>query len=402
MLHYEPMTKTVDSLDPTLTPPNDLCRGFVLSKQKCRNHGKLTTRGHTMEPESGIDGDTLDDFLHTASQRMQGDQRSNFRVICLTTDLSWDDLLLRFEGRFEITTQGDLHELHGTYEKHDQVYHVYLYLYRHPETQSPVFLTLNSHEDFRRTADRTISRTQRIHYIWFPPEDLAFIQDEILDNEGAKLVAFEGEKYGRQRKYEEERRPEIRRKSEYEGDDAAETLEERKMEYGITPIHLYFEWPTKGKFHFRDEGEFVLTSGNPDFFFKEIVTPTLETVNPLNTAIKASELHIVERHGIEHIEKESLEIKLKAPLGYEERGDLLEQMKEEGFFPYSVQTDQGSLLLNGRIVDEANGGMISLSTDGQIMSVLPRYDSGFDSLLRFYRFVVEEVDSEAYIPSVSG
>lgn len=354
-----------------------------------------------MVSESSITASTLDDFLHSASNRMQRDQRSNFRVFCLTTDLSWDELLLRFKSSFEITDRGEFHELHGTYEKHGQLFHVYLYLYRHPETQSPILLTLNSHEDFRRTADRIITGTQNIHYIWFPPEEIALIQEEILDNEGARLVEFEGKKYGRQRKYEEERRPQIRRKSGYEGDDAAETLEERKKEYGITPVHLYFEWPTIGEFHFRDEGEFVLTSGDPEFFFKEIVAPTLGTVDPLNTAIKASELHIVEKQGVQHIEKETLEIKLRAPLEYDERGELLEQMKGEGFFPYSVQTEQGSLLLNGRVVDEENGGMFSLSTDGTMMTVLPRYDSGFDSLLRFYRFIVEEIDSEARIPSVS-
>lgn len=114
--------------------------------------------------------------------------------------------------------------------------------------------------------------------------------------------------------------------------------------------------PTKGEFHFRDEGEFVLNSGDPEFFFTEIVAPTLETVDPLNTAIKASELHISKKHGVEQIEKETFDIRLKAPLEYDERGELIERMKEGGFFPYSVQTAQGSLLLNGRIVDEENGG----------------------------------------------
>lgn len=354
-----------------------------------------------MGSDSIIDADTLDTFLSAAHSRLQGDKRNNFRVICLTTDLSWDELLLRFKGRFDVSEQGEFHELHTTYDKHNQTFHVYLYLYRHPETGSPIVLTLNSHDDFRRTANRMIRKTQRIHYTWFPPEEMALVKEQVLDNEGCKLVEFEGAKFGRERKYEEERRPDIQRKGEYSGEDAAKTLEERKKEYGITPTHLYFKWPTKGEFHFRDEGEFVLNSGNPEFFFKEIVAPTLETVDPLNTAIKASELHIVRNQGAEQIKKQTLEIKLDSPLDYEERGDLVDQMKEEEFYPYSMQTAEGSLLLNGRIVDETNGGMISVSTDGSIMSVLPRYQSGFDSILRFYRFVVEKVDSDAHIPAVA-
>lgn len=354
-----------------------------------------------MGSESSIDEESMDAFLDAVAAKMRGDQRSNFRIICLTTDLPWDELLLTFEGRFDVREQGEFHQLHATYEKHNETFHVFLYLYRHPDTGSPMLLTLNSHDDFQRTGGRTVDRTQRIHYIWFPPEEMALVKEHILDFEGCKMVEFEGEKFGRDRKYDEERRPEVRRKGEYTGEDAAETLEERKKEYGITPTHLYFDWPTKGNFHFRDEGEFVLTTGQPDFFFKEIVSPTLSTVDPLNTAIKSSELHIVEKQGIEQIEKQSLEIKLQAPLDYDERGDLLDEMKNAEFHPYSVQTAEGSLLLNGRIVDEPNGGMLSVTTDGQMMSVLPRYDSGFDSLLRFYRFVVEQVDSEAHIPAVS-
>jgi len=354
-----------------------------------------------MGSDQSIDATTLDEFLLSAQQQMQEDRRNNFRIICLTSELPWNDLLGRFEARFSITEQGELYELHATYTKHEQDFDVFLYLYEHPDTHSPIILTLNSHDDFNRTADSMITRTEGLYYLWFPPNEMALLKEDILDREGSKLVEFEGKKFGRERKYEEERRPGTRRKGEYEGDDAADTLEERKKEYGITPTHLYFEWPTKGDFHFRDEGEFVLTRGDPEFFFNEIVAPGLSKVEPMNTAIKSSELHIVEREGVDQIEKETLEISLTTPLEYDERGALIDQMKNEGFYPYSMQTAEGSLLLNGRVVDESNGGMISVSTDGETVSILPRYESGFDSLLRFYRFVVEEVDSDAKVAAVS-
>jgi hypothetical protein len=354
-----------------------------------------------MGTDRQIDATTLDDFLPSAHQRMRDDQNRNFRVICLTTELAWEDFLTRFKARFTIEEQGDFYELHDTYRKHNKKFHVYLYLFRHPVTGSPTFLTLNSHDDFHRTADKIIRNCEGIYSMWFPPDSMALLKDRILDEEGSKLVAFEGKKFGRERKYEEERRPDTRREGEYRAPDAATTLEERKKEYGITPTHLYFEWPTKGDFHFRDEGEFVLTRGDPVFFFNEVVTPGLKEIDPLNTAIKASELHIVEQQGFQQIQKETLEIELESPLKYNEVDDLIGDMKNDGFYPYSYQAAEGSLLLNGRIVDEASGGMISLSTDGEVLSVLPRYDSGFDSLLRFYRFVVEQVDADAKVRGVS-
>lgn len=354
-----------------------------------------------MQTDPRIGATTLDDFLIAARERMHDDGRINFRVVCLTTDLDWEDFLTRCRGWFDIEEQGEFYELHASYTKHNKKFDVFLYLFQHPETGSPTFLTLNSHDDFRRTADSMITRGEGIYYMWFPPEQMALLQEQLLNEEGSRLVKFEGEKFGRDRKYEEERRPGTRREGEYAGDDAADTLAERKKEYGITPKHLYFEWPTKGDFHFRDEGEFVLTRGDPEYFFNEVITPGLNEVEPLNTAIKASELHIVERQGIQQIQKETLEIELTKPLEYEEADDLISQMKDDGFYPYSYQAAEGSLLLNGRIVDESNGGMISLSTDGEILSMLPRYESGFDSLLRFYRFVVEEVDADATVMGVA-
>lgn len=353
-----------------------------------------------MGTDRRIDATTLDEFLPEARERMRDDRNRNFRIICLTSELAWEDFLTRCQGWFTVEEQGDFYELHSSYRKHNKRFDVYLYLLQHPMTGSPTILTLNSHDGFHRTADSMITGTEGLYNMWFPPDSMALLKDRILDEEGSQLVAFEGRKFGRERKYEEERRPETRREGEYRAPDAAATLEERKKEYGITPTHLYFEWPTKGDFHFRDEGEFVLTRGDPEFFFNEIVTPGLEEVEPLNTAIKASELHIVERHGVEQIEKETLEIKLDSPLEYEEVDNLVNQMKDDGFYPYSYQAAEGSLLLNGRIVDEANGGMISLSTDGEILSVLPRYESGFDSILRFYRFVVEQVDADATVRGV--
>ncbi len=55
------------------------------------------------------------------------------------------------------------------------------------------------------------------------------------------------------------------------------------------------------------------------------------------------------------------------------------------------------LLLSCRVVDEKTGGVFNLSTDGEIFVLTPKYDTGFDSLMRFYRFLVEKIDSDAKI-----
>ncbi len=108
-------------------------------------------------------------------------------------------------------------------------------------------------------------------------------------------------------------------------------------------------------------------------------------------------MDLVENNGVQTLEKQSLEITVSNALDYEDYDDLRDQMEEDDFYPYHLKAAQESLLLTGRLVGEENGGMISVSSDGKTFSVLPEYDSGFDSLMRFYRFVIEKVDSDANV-----
>lgn len=349
-----------------------------------------------MVPKS-LDGDTLEALLESAENRMQEDKRNNFRAVCLSSDLEWDEVLAIFRERFSESSQGDLIEFNTTYQRLNQAFEVFLYIYEHPDTGSPLVFTLNSHEDFNSTANSLIESQEGIYYLWLPPGEIAFLLENISQNEGNKLVKFEGEKFGRERKFEEERRPYTKRRDSYEGEDAARTLQERKKEYGITPTELHFEWPTKGEFHFRDEGEFVLTRGAPSFLYHEIVEPVVKRVEGLNSTIKASELKIIERDGLDQITRTTLDIQLDNALDFNEAEDILRKMENNGFYPYSKKVTEGSLLLDGRLIDEVNGGMLSISTDGSTMSVLPRYESGFDTILRFFRFIIENVDPDAKI-----
>jgi hypothetical protein len=116
--------------------------------------------------------------------------------------------------------------------------------------------------------------------------------------------------------------------------------------------------------------------------------------------MKAADLSVSKENGFEQIEEEPVEITISDPLDYEDRNEFTSEMQKEDFYPYSAQASEGSLLFNGKIADERNDGIISVSTNGEDLMLLPRYDSGFDSLVRFYRFLVEKVDPDTEIDTV--
>jgi hypothetical protein len=345
---------------------------------------------------------TLDDLLLEAKGKLTQDNRTRFRIICLSTGLSWEHLLQTIRGYFDITEQGDFHELYKSHTKHNKKFHVYLYLYKHTDTGAPIIFTVNSYDDFRRTAKSMIEGTEDLYTLWLRPGEISDLREEILDKEGVRLTGFNYDTFGKDQKHEAQRRPGHKRSGSHDSDDAIDMLEDWKLEYGITPTQLRFSLPAKGEFHFSNDGEFVMKTGDTKFLYNDIVESALQKAHPLSTTAQASELRVVTEGGIDQIQKRPLEMTIGDALDYEDVDDLISEMKADDFYPYSYQAAPGSLLLNGRIVDERNGGMISVSTDGETMTLLPRYESGFDSLLRFYRFIVEEVDPDTSIQLIEG
>ena len=341
---------------------------------------------------------TLEGLLESATERVREDGRNNFRAICLSSDLSLEGIAKIFSSEFAISEQGEFYHLQTKYTKYRREFEVHLYLYEYPETGTPIIFTLNSSEDIRRTAKSAITAYEGIYYLWIPPNEMDAISDEVMNIEGCRLTKFIGEKFGKEARTRQERRPEYERREEYSGDDAAQTLEEAKIDYGITPTKLEFEIPTKANFTLNNEGEIVMTSGDAEFFFNEIVIGmAVSRVAKMNDQIQASKLDVIEVEGVEVFDKETLEIELNNALDYEDADDFISSLKEQEFHPYNISAEQGSLLLTSRVIDEENGGMFSLTTDGKQLSVLPKHGSSFDSVMRFYRFVVEKFDSEAHL-----
>lgn len=341
---------------------------------------------------------TLGGLLESATQRVREDRRNNFRIICLSSNLALEEIVNAFTGDFSVNEQGEFYHLNTTYAKYRRKFEVHLYLYEYEETGTPIIFTLNSSEDIRRKVKPVIAGSGGIYPLWIPPNDMDAISDEILHIEGCRLTRFIGEKFGQEARSQQERRPEFERRQEYSGDDAAQTLEEAKMDYGITPTKLEFEIPTKASFTLGNEGEIVMNRGNANFSFNNIVIDMIVSrVTEMNDQIQSSKLDVVEKEGIEVFDKQSLEIELNNDLEYEDADDLITSLKSENFYPYNTSAKQGSLLLTSRVIDEENGGMFSLTTDGQQLSVLPKHGSSFDSVMRFYRFVVEKFDPNAHL-----
>ena len=72
--------------------------------------------------------------------------------------------------------------------------------------------------------------------------------------------------------------------------------------------------------------------------------------------------------------------------------DELEQMR---FAVYNTIITEGSVRLDATILDEEKNSVFMVSSNEKHMIVSPRYQTGFDSFLRFYETVAETFDPDA-------
>ncbi|MFO7991622.1 MAG: hypothetical protein R6U61_04910 [Thermoplasmata archaeon] len=348
-----------------------------------------------------LEGATIEELFLEVSSILKNDKRKKFRALCLNTDLSKYIIKNIFKKSFQVNDQGEFLELFTTYEKYEQEKEVYVYLFFTESLENIILFTLSSSDELYKTMGSLIESTEGIYNLWIPPSFLEIIQEKILDIRGSSLTYFSYENYASERRGLKRKKGE----GEYRGDDARSKLEKWKKEDEITPTSFEFKIPPKTNIKINNTGEFILLNkkdihvfpDNINFFYENLIKMSINEVSEINREIKTSTLDVIKTDTREKLEEKQLHIQLKDPLDYEDGSTFLEQMKSSSFMPYNYTTAEGSLIMEGNIVDKKNGGILSLSSNGERFLLIPKYNTKFDSLLRFFRFLIERVDPNAEI-----
>lgn len=353
--------------------------------------------------QTELEAECIEELFDEVSKILKNDKRKKFRVLCLNTDLDKNILKDVFQKEFDVTEQGEFLELFTTYEKYEQEKKVFIYPVFSDELETLVLFTLASSDELSKTIGPLVESTEGIYNLWIPPTYFEKIQEDIRTLESSKLTYFSYENYGTDRKGIEVGKKE----GEYRGNDALSKLEKWKKEDDIKPIAMEFEIPPKTSIQINNRGEFTILNQkdlhlhkeNIRFFHEKIIRKSIEKLSEMNQEIKASTLDVIETEHGEKLQEKELHIELKNPLDYDEGDNFIQQMENSDFVPFDYSTDKGSLIMEGNIADEKSGGILSLSSDGETFLLLPKFDTRFDTLLRFYRFLIEKVDSHAQIIS---
>jgi hypothetical protein len=300
---------------------------------------------------------------------------------------------------FQLKKLGELKELATAYEDPEtrQLVPVEYIAHLDGERQILTCFTQATSEQIRYTIE-PLSGEIGIYHLWISPIEFDRMKNEILsEHEYTKIKAFYADRHpavGFPAKF----RAEFRRGFTYRGDDGKETLEELRYYYGVLPRYIDFSIPGVIDFRVHNRGVFHYIGGDLERMF-DYSERAVDLMLQVRRILEHSKLEIVPLL----TEKKELKIPHVVPWGinFKRTMDvhdaelLVEQLESTKFSVYDTVITEGSVRLDATVLDEQKNSVFMISSDEHQMVVSPRYQTTFDSFLRFYETIAENFDPDA-------
>ncbi len=347
----------------------------------------------------------LDSFIqyvlfHWDEIRDEDKFREELKAICVLTSRSdWiENFLIR--GEKNVKQFGRIFEITLPYKdrfetQKDAVYYAYHDYARNLVT---LFTTTDLTDGFRKTADKIIRKTPNIWNLWIRPTFFDKIENLVLAKHPEEQISY----FSANRKSFSLIPCQIRptdRSIQYRGKDGSETLHEFQHYYGV--------FPTVVEYNMNDivlrvnaEGVFTLKTVNRETFdlfqelLYEIVSEILDLMKTAEELTFSSEKLETERKVLTIPCIEPGEIQMETKLTMEDAKAMLSFMEKKGFSAIDAMIDEGSLSLSATVTD-SKGSVFDISASESRITLIPKYRTSFDSFLRFFEFITENIDQMA-------
>ena len=283
----------------------------------------------------------------------------------------------------------------------DVVYHVYL----DAAKSLVLFITNSTKVDLEKTLIQAVDRLGGVYYMFIEPRVFQNITDTILDGYPDTRIPYFTAYRKPTFKVACKIRPVEERSISYRGSDGKETLEEFRALYGMLPHIIEFDIPSLIQFRVDFRGIFSFRGGNIEYMEK-IIQFALDSVLKSKKIMEGAKLEYVSiKAGTKTMQiprSNSWSIIFSKPIEYEDVGSIIELLfRQNKLLVYDYYAERGSLFWTANVLSLDKDGYFAIKSDGRKINVLPKDDTPFDSLLSFYHFFLENVDSEARIESVS-
>ncbi|MCK9591417.1 MAG: hypothetical protein M0Q91_05340 [Methanoregula sp.] len=276
------------------------------------------------------------------------------------------------------------------------------YVFFDAVNQMPLFITdAKKTDEIPNTLFHYINKTSRMGHLWITPKMMKEIKDEFTKKYGKILITYFSAQRSKNTDIFSELRPEFDRNFQYRGVDGSEPLEDLEKRYGVLPKILEVRLPNGVIFKIDNKGVITHRGGEFEDIFN-ILNNVAKRDEPLREAIQESD-YIKSQNGINNKFNYAIQKPWSINLSL---GMTIDDIP---IFGNSIQTPdwnftilekaviKGSMLFSARIIDNSTGSLIDISTTGKRMDIYPVKYPDIGTSMRFFHFIVENIDNTASI-----
>lgn len=262
--------------------------------------------------------------------------------------------------------------------------------------------TTANQETYEQNLGKRIEKSIGVTKMWIPPESFNMFWNSILQETNGYVYRFSSEK-GSYAIYPAQRRPEVKRRLSYTGEDATESLQELTELYGVVPYSVYIRASQSLKLHMTNDGLYSAqkASSRAIQLFYSYLQKIEEEILGIRKTSKELKFDIVSESNLKIPAICSGVIKIKNG-EIDELGIKALRSKLNKFSFIDSHIEHGSLSFTSTVIDEVKGSVFDISASGNQILIVPKFSSTFESFITLYRGVIESIDKEAELSLVEA
>ncbi|MEE9116763.1 MAG: hypothetical protein V3U09_07690 [Thermoplasmata archaeon] len=333
---------------------------------------------------------------------LQDRARNELKAYLFLTNKAWEE----FFPNMSCSRLGEVAELEvpSIDQGRDPIetYHSFQY----SENVALVF-TFATMEHYQATIQKILNKERGVGEVWIRPSLCGKIRGLILERYPEAQIRYFVAKRTPQDLAPAEFRPDEKRRISYSGQDGREVLGEVEHLYGVHPTSIFFDVASDMKLKVYEDGLIILQTFNQETFdlMFEIWDMVIESIQETTLAAFSmrSDLKSIEMEGGSIVVPEIFSGEIHLPRNRLDAGIAESFSKESrGFSFLDLAIEEGSLVFSATVIDEDKESVFGLSASEDSIRLIPRYNTTFETFLRFYRYVAESIDDEAFLIAGSG
>lgn len=333
-------------------------------------------------------------FLET-----EGKIPSNLQVVATISNFSTIDLFINSLIKYGFSIEKEFGKLLLISKMlHDNK--IFYYVFFDDRNNVPLFLTIaRKTEDIPETLLNYVDRSKDISNLWITPKVMKELKDGLITEYEDLMITYFSAKRGTNTYIPAEYRPEVDRNIQYWGGDGKLTLDEMEFYYGVLPKIIEIKLPDGVWFRIDNKGIITLRQGDFSKIF-EIIENVIDRLIRVRNAIGKSS-YTIRKVGVNKQFANAVQtpwsVILPSGIGYEDIPSFCKaiQSEEWNFTLLEHVLLNGSMFFSARIIDNNNSSVFDITTIGTKIDIYPVEKADIGSCMRFYEFVVENIDPQA-------